>query len=157
MTWFREIADPQSLNRSRILGDLFQEKTDHIFERKANQQVYKRLVYFCKKAVQRKKNKNKDPNRKAKIYHKRAIFFITNQPALPANVPTLEAGLIAGLIKGNQQSQVSMDVGPLSAAGWRLSRDPAQPTSGWLPEVAKNVVIVGNGQDLYSAFVVNKT
>ena len=124
MTWFREIADPHSLTRSRILGDLFQEKTDHIFARKANQQVYKSLVYFSEKPF----NVNKtNPTAKRKSLQGILCFvWLINQPP-PPNVPPSEtAGFNSRpYLQGNPTSQVSMDVGPLSAAGWCLS--PGHP------------------------------
>ena len=132
MTWFRKIADPQSLTRSRILGDLFQEKTDHIFARKANQQVYKRLVYFSEKPFNVHKT---NPTAKRKSLRGFLLLIsLINHPPPQTYPPQKQLGLNspALFIKGNRTSQVSMDVGPLSAAGWCLSPDhPVKLSHFW--------------------------
>ena len=126
MTWFREIADPQSLTRSRILGDLFQEKTDHIFARKANQQVYKRLVYFSEKPFNVNKT-NPTAKRKSLRGFLLLISLINHRPLTYTYPPSETAGFNSPAIFTRKpcRSQVSMDVGPLSAAGWCLS--PGHP------------------------------
>ena len=81
---------------------------------------------FQRKTVQRQQNKS---NRKAKISPGVSSFNITNQPPpLTYTYPPSEtAGFNSPAIFTRKpcRSQVSMDVGPLSAAGWCLS--PGHP------------------------------
>ena len=112
MTWFREIADPQSLGRSRLLGDLFQEKTDHIFERKGNQQVYKSFV----------------------------CLFQRKPPALTIVPPLRNSwGLIARpfLLRETKRRRCQWMLGLFLLLGGASVRVKLSHSGGWLPEVLK--------------------